>query len=126
MRLSDPLDREISLEDAQRRYTVLVRWSDFERAVKYVDPELRDDFMEKLPSFRELRFTEYDSEPVEMDEGRQTATVEVTYYAYSPTTPMEMEVRETQEWYRDQGVANNWHVRPTFEGIEALLAHNER
>ena len=27
VRWSDPLQREISLEDAQHRYTVLVRWS---------------------------------------------------------------------------------------------------
>jgi len=126
LRLNDPLDREISLEDAQHRYTVLVRWSDFERASRYVDPSMRAEFKAMLPGFRTLRFTEYESDPVEIDAELQEATVEVTYYAYSPSSPIEVEIHETQRWYRDPGVGNNWHVKPTFEGIEELLADGSR
>ena len=121
IRWSDPLQREISLEYAQNRYTVLVRWSNFEKAAGFVDPELRDAFLAGAPSLREFRFTEYESQPFELDDARTTATVEVTYYAYLPSSPVEQEVRETQVWYREEGVGNNWRVRPTFHGLDLLL-----
>jgi len=126
VRLSDPLDREISLTDAQHRYTVLVRWGDIERASKYVNPEVRDEFKARQPSFRQLRFTEYESDPVEIDDDKKNATVEVVYYAYTPSSPMEVKITETQVWYRAKGVGNNWHVTPTFEGLDERMAANAR
>ena len=125
IRWDDPLQREISLEDAQHRYTVLVRWRNFEKAAAFVDPALRDAFLASVPKYRELRFTEYESEPVEMTE-EQTATLKVTYYVYSPSSPIETTITETQEWYRDSGVGNSWHVRPSFTGIDELLAVRTR
>lgn len=125
MRWSDPLDREVTLEDAQYRYTVLVRWNDLDRASAFVDPAMRSDFLTMVPNFRDLRITEYESEPVEMTE-EQTATLKVTYYVYSPSSPIETTITETQEWYRDSGVGNSWHVRPSFTGIDELLAVRTR
>ncbi len=42
---SDPLGRQDALEEAQQKYTELVRWGDVERAGKFVDPAMRDDFL---------------------------------------------------------------------------------
>jgi len=117
IRWSDPLQREISLEDAQHRYTVLVRWSNFEEAAKFVQPDQRDAYLEKLPDFREFRFTEYESQPVRVDVERASATVEVTYYAYTPSSPIEQRVSETQEWSREKAVGNRWFVQSTFHGL---------
>lgn len=122
VRWSDPLQREFSLEEAQHRYTVLVRWNDSEKASKFVDPEQRSDYLASFPNFREIRFTEYESDELTMDPDRQTATLDVRYFAYTPTSPIETIVTETQEWYRDAGVGNNWHVRSTFSGLDALVA----
>ncbi len=121
MRWDDPLQRELSLEEAQERYTVLVRWSHFEKAADFVAPEVRDEYLSNAPSFREFRFTEYESDPFEIDAEKSTATVEVTYYAYLPSSPIETEVHETQVWSRNPGVGNHWRVRPTFSGISELL-----
>ena len=123
VRFSDPLDRQVSLEDAQNRYTVLVRWNDLDKASAFVDPEMRDDFMKMVPNFRDLRFTEYDSGKTDIGEDG-TATVIVTYYVYSPSSPIETTITETQTWYRDAGVNNYWHVRPAFQGIDKLVATN--
>ena len=125
IRWTDPLQREISLEDAQHRYTVLVRWSNFEEAAKFVEPDLREDYLAGLPGFRELRFTEYESEPVRVDEERASATVDVTYYAYTPTSPIEQKVSETQEWSRQPALGNRWFVRSTFHGLEGHMAAND-
>lgn len=121
IRLNDPLQREISLEDAQHRYTVLVRWSDFEKASKFVDPEQRAAYLTNFPDFREIRFTEYQSKPLTVEPDLASATVEVTYYAYTTASPIEAAITETQQWYRDPGVGNHWFVRSTFSGLDAAL-----
>ena len=36
IRLGDPFDRKLTLEEAQHRYTVLVRWSQFQKAKNFV------------------------------------------------------------------------------------------
>ena len=122
VRWSDPLQREISLEDAQHRYTVLVRWSNFEEAAKFVEPSLREDYLAGLPGFRELRFTEYESDPVRVDDERVSATVEVVYYAYTPTSPIEQKVTETQVWSRQPALGNQWFVQSSFHGLADHLA----
>ncbi|MGH0031874.1 MAG: hypothetical protein ACQGVC_18960 [Myxococcota bacterium] len=38
---TDPLGREDALEDAQQRYTDLIRWGELEKAALFVDPEQR-------------------------------------------------------------------------------------
>ena len=115
-RLHDPFGREITLEDAQHRYSVLVRWSSFEEAAKFVAEDSRSDFLAAVPNFREMRFTEYESDQPEIDPDTGDATIEVTYFAYSLRTPLEIKVHETQHWSRT-GLRNTWQVRPTFRGL---------
>ena len=115
----DPLKRQYSLEIAQQRYTQLVRWSEFKKAAAFVDPAQRDRYIQEAPSLRQLRFTEFESGPVDIDEESGTATVDVTYYAYQPSSPIEVPIREKQEWFRTN-ISNNWRVRPSFEGLEDL------
>ena len=67
-RLGDPFDRELSLEEAQHRYTVLVRWSDFQRAKVFVAKDERDAFLERMEALEEARFTDYESDSIELDE----------------------------------------------------------
>ena len=117
----DPLKRQVSLQEAQKRYTTLVRWSEFDKASAFVDPELREAYRQNAPSLRELRFTDYESEPSEIDEETGTATIEVTYYAYTPSSPIEISIREIQEWYR-ANLSNHWLVRPRFEGLNKLVS----
>ena len=121
IRWKDPLQRELTLEEAQERYTLFVRWSEFEKASAFVDPERREDFLAQLPSFRELRFTDYESERLRFGEEGGT-TVSVTYFAYTPTSPLVVTIHETQEWYREPGVGNHWRVRPAFRGLDAFVA----
>lgn len=112
-RWSDPLKRQFSLEDAQRQYTEYVRWSAFDKASRYVEPEMRDEYLANAPSTRELRFTDYEMKPVEIDDETGEATVEVTYFAYYPNSPIETQLKEVQHWRRlDKG--NSWRVKPAF------------
>ncbi|MEE8581559.1 MAG: hypothetical protein V3T33_08215 [Myxococcota bacterium] len=116
---SDPLNRNYTLQKSQQRYTELVRWSEFQKASAFVDPKLRDPYLQQAPSLRELRFTDYESGSVVIDDETGTSTVEVTYLAYSPWSPIETEIIETQEWYRSN-ISNNWRVRSSFDGLDKL------
>ncbi|MCR9093818.1 MAG: hypothetical protein NXI30_06360 [bacterium] len=121
-RPTDPFDRQLSLDRAQHRYTVLVRFSDFARAGAFVAEEHREEFARRMKALDDARFTDYDSESVELDEEKEKATVRVTYTIYTPSLPYEVEVAEIQEWSRD-GMGNNWRVVSTFEGLQQLVAN---
>jgi hypothetical protein len=116
--LADPLGRENSLEEAQRRYTQLVRWGDIEKASAYVDPELHEAFLAHGPQLELLRFTDFEVGSIEYGDD-DSATVTVTYRAYSETTFVERSIREEQQWHREGGLANTWRVRSE---LPALLA----
>ena len=114
--VTDPLLREVALSDQQKHYSSLIRWSAFNKAAKYVQPELRDEFLKVAPPLKEFRFTDFESQPIEIDESGE-CTVEVTYYGYRMDSPFEVQVRETQHWKRN-GITNQWHVSPVFKGLD--------
>lgn len=121
-RPGDPFDRQWTLDQAQHRYTTLVRFSDFQRARNFVAEDERDAFMDRMKALDDARFTDYESDTAELDSSKQTATLRVTYTIYTPSTPVEFEVVETQVWSRS-GLGNNWRVRSTFEGLRNLAAN---
>ncbi|MCP4905168.1 MAG: hypothetical protein GY910_09320 [bacterium] len=119
LRLGDPFDREYTLEQAQHRYTTLVRFSDFDRARDFVAEEKRGEFMTHMRALDDARFTDYESGEIELDANKTTATILVTYTIYTPSMPYAFEVAETQVWSRG-GLSNDWRVRSTFEGLQKL------
>lgn len=121
-RPGDPFDRQLTLDQAQHRYTVLVRFSDFQRARSFVAEDERDAFMQRMKGLEDARFTDFEAASVELDDKKQKATVRVTYTVYTPSSPYEVEVDEIQEWSRD-GLSNDWRVRSTFEGLQELAVN---
>jgi hypothetical protein len=112
-RFNDPVGREKALEEVQRRYTNLVRWNEFDAAAKFVHPEAREEFLSIAPG-EDLRFTDYEIKPIELDEELANASIQVTYLAYRRNSPYEYKVVETQNWERE-GVS--WSVRSSFDGL---------
>jgi hypothetical protein len=117
---SDPTGRWTSLEQAQRRYTQLVRWGEIKRASAFVEPELREEFLSYAPYFDQIRITDVDAEEVNLDT-EDSAAVDVTYHAYSFASFEEKRILETQEWTRSDGVQNTWLVRPQLGEIVAAF-----
>lgn len=113
----DPTGRLTSLEETQRRYTQLVRWGELKRASAYVEPELVPDFLSYEPLFDQIRITDIDASEVNLDPSENSASVDVTYHAYSYSTFQEKRIFETQQWTRYDGVKNVWLVRPQLEDI---------
>jgi len=122
IRIGDPFDREVTLEEAQHRYTVLVRWSDFQRAKNFVAKAERDAFVQRMKALDEARFTDYESDTIELDDEKQAATIRVVYTLYLPSSPYEVEIAETQVWTRD-GVSNAWRVDSTFDALHGVAAN---
>jgi hypothetical protein len=118
-RFGDPFDRQLTLDEAQHKYTVFIRWADFQKARSFIAVEDRDAFMEMTDSLDGAHFTSYDSAPFDIDKEKQSATAEVTYTVFTPSVPYEVEIIETQEWTRN-GVGNNWSVYSSFEGLQKL------
>ena len=124
IRLDDPFDREETLEEAQHRYTTLVRFSEFQKARSFVVDDQKDEFRRRMGGLDEVRFTDFDSEEIELGDDKDQATVYVKYTVYSSALPYEVEVEETQEWTRE-GLSNEWKVRSTFEGLQKLASNSE-
>ena len=118
---TDPTGRFNSLEEAQERYTQLVRWGEIKRASAYVEPDIREEFLSYAPAFEKIRITDVDAAEVKLDPSKDTANVDVIYHAYSFLTFEEKRVFETQEWTRYDGVKNNWFVRPEIGEIIAAF-----
>ena len=115
--LADPTGRFNSLEEAQRRYTKLVRWGEIKRASMYVEPELRDEFVSYASVFEKIRITDTDTDEVRLDPGELTASVDVIYHGYSNATFVEKRIFETQQWSRHDGMKNVWLVKPEIGQI---------
>jgi len=116
---TDPLGREEALEDAQKKYTELIRWGDVERAVTYVEEDQRDEFLELADSMEDLHITDFDIG--EIDFTKDKATVTVTYHGYSEAVYVEHSAREVQEWERKEGIENHWFVRSELADVVAEL-----
>jgi hypothetical protein len=117
---ADPLGRENSLEEAQRQYTRLVRWGDLEKAAAFVDPELHEAFLALRPQLATLHFTDFETGSIEYAD-EDSASVTVTYLAYTDATFIEEPIQEEQEWYREGGLANTWRVRSELPELLAKL-----
>jgi hypothetical protein len=120
--LFDFTGKEKALEEAQSRYTELMRWGEIEGASAYVDPALATEFLVTAERFKHIRFTEFKSGPLRFGEDSKTATVNVVYHAYSTKTLVEKQFREHQEWYREESAGNDWRVRPNLAAIASELS----
>ncbi len=115
-------DKQSALEDAQRRYTELVRWGEIDSASFYVDPAIASEYLDTAELFQDIRFTNFESGALQFGEGSNTAAVNVVYHAYSTKTLIEKTFRERQEWYRESSAADGWRVRPNLAAIASELS----
>jgi len=109
-----PLDNKKTFEEAQKRYTVNIRFGMYEDALPFVEPELQPRFQQAIRELRELRFSDYHIENIEIDSLRTEATATVLYRGYWLSSPFEQEIRVVQRWRRVVPT-NDWYVTPDFK-----------
>jgi len=100
-------DPAVMFHETQRRYTQLMRFTDYERAGRFVAPDELAAFRAQTAALGDLHFTDYEMREVE-NLGK-TATAEVRYVGYRASDPIVVTYVEEQQWER---VGTNWVVRP--------------
>lgn len=103
-------DRAVVFRDTQRRYTQLMRYTDFDKAGRYVMPEERQSFRARTTALGDLRFSDYEVQEVETD--GDNATARVSYIGYRQSSPIVVTFVEEQHW---ELTGSNWQVRSTIE-----------
>jgi hypothetical protein len=111
--VTHPLDNNATFEEAQKRYTANIRYGLFEDALPFVEPELKPRFQESVQRFREIRFSDYRIESIDIDPERTHATVVVRYSGYWLSSPYEREILVVQQWRREVPT-HDWFVTPDF------------
>lgn len=105
-------DRDVVFRDTQRRYTQYMRFTDFDKAGRYVIAEDRRDFRARTTALGNMRFSDYEVQEVETD--GDTATARVSYTGFRASSPIVVTFVEDQAW---QLVGSNWQVRSTMEEV---------
>ena len=115
---NDPMGNNFSLTQAHKVYTDAVRWSKFDEASAFITPPERAAYLAEMPDFDEGRFTDWTAGEWISDEedASESATIEVTYRAYSMTSPVEFKVKERQSWSQDPE-EKFWHLKSEFSGL---------
>lgn len=102
-------DQKVMFKDTQRRYTRLMRFTDFDKARAFVAADAKEEFRQTTAELGNLRITDYEIEEFESDGKVGTATVQ--YSGFRPTSPTVVTLSEEQHW---ELVGNTWTVRPTL------------
>ncbi len=105
--------RQTDFEQAQLKYTQLVRWSAFGEAEEYVAQEEREAFGEVTQALGGVQFIDYRIQSVDFDAETNKAKAVVMYSAYKRAAPAAISVLERQSWTRDEE-SKAWMVRSTF------------
>ena len=111
-----PLKRRASFEEAQQAYTSSLRFGLYEDAKPFVEPTLQARFEAASQRFREMRFSDYRVESVEVDPLRTSASAVVVFHAYWIASPYVREIRVVQHWRRELP-SRQWFVTPDFAAL---------
>ena len=103
--------RERSLDVTLKAYAKVVRWNEFERALKFIDPELKESLTPKgveWERYAQIRISGYqDAPPVMEDDGTATSVVKID--VYNIHTFKERAIVDRQSWRYDEK-ADNWYL----------------
>ena len=118
----DPLSSGREFDEAQLRFTRLVRWNQWEKASEMVAPDSRERFREVMAGLEGVKFTDWETILVDMSKGLKTAEVQVQIEGYREATLLHASARMTQNWERLPGASSPWVVRPDVEPLAAAFA----
>jgi hypothetical protein len=119
----DPFQRKKSWEESHKRFTQYMRWGKISAASRYVDPELRAEFLSLAPEITDMYFTDYEILHADIDDGWETAVVDVRISGYRASWPVERSHVITEEWRRE---GLEWLVRLDMESLREAIAPGNR
>jgi hypothetical protein len=103
--------RERSLDLTLKGYAKVVRWNEFERALKFIDPELKEKLTPKgveWERYSQIKVSGYqEAPPVTEEDGTVTSVVRIE--VYNIHTLKERAITDRQSWRYDEE-AKNWFL----------------
>jgi hypothetical protein len=102
-------DQGAMFKESQRRYTNLMRFTDFDKARAFVALDAKEEFRKTTTALRDIHFTDYEIEEIQTD--GKSGTVTVAYSGYRSSSPVVVTLSEEQHW---ELLGNTWIVRPTL------------
>ena len=105
--------------EAADDYSTYLRWGRLSKAVEFVEPLRRSEFLTFFAEGHRYRFTEVDVAAIDYDEATLTANAIVRFTLYTMPMVREIKVMENQEWRFDRQ-ADQWYVEPDLEAFRSL------
>ncbi len=91
-------------------YGVAIRWNEFDKAIAFIDPELREQTVLtdlERERFKQIQVTGYEMKTQETDaDGNITQTVEIRLV--NRNTQLERSILDHQTWRRDVAAKRYW------------------
>ncbi|HEY8119942.1 MAG TPA: hypothetical protein VII78_01385 [Myxococcota bacterium] len=115
----DPMHREDQFQDDMRKFTQFVRWGNFSGASLFVVDEQQDEFLELAPQLSDVRFTDYEILRQDLNDERNSATVDVVLTGYRLSSPISRTMRLHQVWTRADG--DDWKVTIELDAMREAL-----
>jgi hypothetical protein len=111
-----PLNKQGKFEDAQKKYTTDIRFGMYDEAIGFVEPEEQNRFRQEMDRLREVRFSDYRIDSIQMNPAKTEAVAHVVLRGYWLSSPFEQEVRAVQKWRRI-APTQNWYVTPDWDAL---------
>lgn len=115
----DVLQHGDAFDEAQTRFSRLVKWGAWQKAVPMVAPDSREEFIAVMEGLAGIKFTDWEILVLDMGRGLQTATVEVRLEGFRETTLTHHSAVMTQEWERVDTLMATWQVKPDMTQVAA-------
>lgn len=115
----DLLQHGDSFDEAQTRFSRLVKWGAWQKAVPMVAPDAREEFVDVMQGLSDVKFTDWEILVLDMGAGFETATVEILLEGFRETTLTHHAAIMTQEWERVDTVMATWQVKPDLTQVAA-------
>lgn len=111
-----PMDKKGTFKEIQAAYTANIRYGMYDKALVYVEPELRESFKAMQHRYNEIRFTDYVIERVDINSGSTEARAVVRYEGYWLSSPFQQEIEVVQQWRR-AAPSQTWFVTPELDEL---------
>jgi len=114
-----PENKMRRLDNSIEKYSKLIRWGEYERAVVFLETTQQQAAYAEIKSYKDIRVTSYEMKQLKLakDENSADAVVQFTYY--NEFSGRERTILDNQhwEWHDDEG---NWRLRGNLPRMEVV------
>jgi hypothetical protein len=117
--LTDPMQHEDIFREKQRKFSQFVRWGNLQAATAFIVADQREEFLALAPQLTDVRFTDYETLQVDLNDAMTEAKVDVLFTGYRLSSPVSRPMLMKQIWTRTG--TNDWEVRVELEPMRKAL-----